>query len=57
MRKPNHAPLTSESSMAQPTHANWSSLPAALAERIMRQALQNSGGAVLQWLRLSLVCR
>ena len=43
--------------MGQPRHASWSSLPAPLAERIVRQAFENSGRAVLQWLRLSLVCR
>jgi len=43
--------------MDQPRHASWSCLPAPLVERIVRQAFQDSGRAVLQWLRLSLVCR
>ncbi len=46
--------------MAQPTHppgAQWSDLPGPLAAHILRLALRDSGRALLQWLRLSLVCR
>ena len=37
--------------------ADWSSLPAPLAKRILRQAFQGSGRTLVSWLRLSLVCK
>ena len=41
----------------QLTDADWSSLPAPLAKRILRQAFQDSGRSLASWLRLSLVCK
>ncbi len=40
-----------------PTEASWSDLPAPLAERILRQAFQDSSRSLLQRLRMSLVCK
>ena len=41
----------------QPTDAGWSSLPAPLAKRILRQTSEDSDRALLAWLRLSLVSK
>ena len=41
----------------QPKDADWSSLPAPLAKRILRQAFQSSSRSLASWLRLSLVCK
>jgi len=50
-------PSLSSASMAQPTGAGWSSLPAFLAEQILVQAFEDSNRALLAWLRMGLVCR
>ena len=50
-------PSLSSASMGRPTRARWSRLPAPLAECILDQAFRDSDKSVLQWLRLSLVCR
>ena len=39
------------------TNVNWKSLPAPLAERIMRQAFHTSSSALTQWLSMSLVSK
>ena len=35
----------------------WRDLPTCVAARIVRTALQDSGGGLVLWLRLSTVCR
>ncbi len=41
----------------QPTGAGWTSLPEPLAGNILRQAIQDGGRSLRQWLDMSLVCR
>ena len=41
----------------QPATVSWSDLPESLALAILQTAFKDSGSALPQWLRMSLVCR
>ena len=54
---PDAMPPHHQMRLRQRTRAGWTRLPEPLAAQILRQAFEDSGRTLRQWLNMSRVCR